>query len=74
MKKIFYSFVLVNCLGSALLYNTLSACPTCLAHLKRNDKPFFVRQLSAQIAASQTTVKTIKKDDSPELHTQQTKK
>jgi hypothetical protein len=69
MKKIFYSFVLVNCFGSAL-----SACPTCLAHLKRNDKPFFVRQLSAQIAASQTTVKTIKKDDSPELHTQQTKK
>lgn len=74
MKKIMYTLLFVSGLFNIVFYGMLSACPTCLAHLKRSDKPFFARQLSAQIAATQTIVKTIKDGGSKTENTLKTNK
>ncbi|GEM_PF-5046680 len=64
-KTILYAaIVIINVVG---MHHTSIACPTCLAHLKRNDKPFFVREISAQIAATQATIKTIKQEKANKL-------
>ncbi|MCL4229530.1 hypothetical protein KJZ61_02455 [Candidatus Dependentiae bacterium] len=61
-KTILYAtIVIASVVGT---HHTTITCPTCLAHLKRNDKPFFIREISAQIAATQATIKTIKQEKS----------